>query len=188
MSILLPIAVAISLGAADLANDPDGVVTTARTGNGAVVATDAAPQVASPSSTVSSATQNLSTAEQIDNWLGNRPAVAEAPVWRDEEPRRMTGEVSLGIGSHDYSDVSARVDMPLGTNGSLSLGFSQTKNAPYYRPMGRDGLFWDPRDPYGEWSSMGLGRGQWITPSGRSLSPVDDGSLISRRERIPTED
>jgi len=188
VSILLPIAVALSFGAADLANDPDGVVATARPDRGAIIEIDARPEVATPSSTVSSVTQNLSTAEQIDNWLSNRPATPEAPVWRDEQPRKMTGEVSLGIGSHDYSDVSARVDMPLGERGSLSLGFSQTRNAPYYRPVGRDGLFWDPRDPYGEWSSMGLGRGQWVTPSGRSLSPVDDGTLIPRRDRISTED
>lgn len=182
MSILVPIFMALSLTGADGVNDPQGVVTTARPDASLPVVGDAKIEVATPSSTVSSSTQNLTTAQQIDRWLGERPSADEAPVWRDQEPRKMTGEVSLGIGTNDYSDVSGRIHVPLGESGSLSLGFSQTKNAPYYRPFGRDGLFWDPMDPMGEWSGMGVGRGLWTTPSGRSISPLDDGTMIPRRE------
>ena len=188
MSILIPVFAALGLGAAAVAGDPDGVVTTARPDNGAVVVADATIEVATPSSTVASATQNLSTAQQIDRWLSERQPEVEAPVWRDEEPRRVTGEVSLGIGSHDYRDFGARVNVPLGENGTLSLSYSESRNAPYYRPIGRDGLFWDPRDPYGEWAASGFGRGLWVTPSGRSLSPVDDGTLIPRRDNKSVAD
>lgn len=192
MSILVPLYMALGLGASALTGDPDGIVATARADAGAPVAPSQDVQAQSPSSTVSSAIENLSTADQIDRWLSARPATGEEPVWRegqpkavpDDAPRRMTGEVRLGIGSHDYRDFGARVDVPLGENGSLSLGYSETRNAPYYRPVGRDGLFWDPRDPYGEWA----GRGDWTTPSGWSHSPVDEGTLIPRRGRDVTDD
>ena len=158
------------------AYDPDAIVTTARQGNGSVPVVTAPLETQSPSSTVSSAAHGLTTAQQINRWMDDRPAVEDAPVWRDQEPRRMTGEVSLGIGSGDYRHGSAHVTMPLGETGTLSLGYSQTKNGGWYgRPMGAEGLFWSPRD---EW----LGP-QWVTPSGRSYSPLDRGpSLIDRRE------
>ncbi len=157
------------------AYDPDVVVTTARQGPGAVPVASAPLEVQSPSSTVSSAAHGLNTEQQISRWLDDRPVVEEAPVWRDSEPRRVTGEVSLGIGSGDYSHASGYVTLPLGETGTLSLGYSQTKNGGWYydRPMGAEGLFWSPRD---EW----LGP-QWVTPSGRSYSPLDRGTLIDRR-------
>ena len=188
MSILVPVFAALGLTAALGDQDPNGVVTTARPDAGSISVIKGEIEAATPSSTVSSATQNLTTAEQIDRWLSQREPVREAPVWRDEEPRRVTGEVSLGIGSHDYRDYAARVEVPLGENGTLSLGYSETRNAPYYRPLGRHGLFWDPRDPYGDWARAGVGRGVWMSPSGRSLSPIDEGTLIPRRNHQPTED
>lgn len=187
MSILVPVFAMLGLASSLAGQNPDGVVTRARE-TGSVATTAQTVETATPSSTVTSATRELSTAEQIDRWLEAREPVADAPVWRDEEPRRVTGEVNLGIGSHDYRDFGARVQVPLGENGTLSLGYSETRNAPYYRPTGRDGLFWDPRDPYGEWAGAGVGRGLWTTPSGRSLSPVDDGTLIPRRDRQTVAD
>lgn len=159
------------------AYDPDAVVATARQGNGSIPVVTAPLETQSPSSTVSSSAHGLTTEQQITRWLDERPAVEDAPVWRDtDQPRRITGEVSLGIGTGDYSHGSAYVDLPIGENGTLSLGYSQTKNGSWYgRPMGAEGLFWSPRD---EW--MGP---QWVTPSGRSYSPLDRGpSLIERRD------
>lgn len=156
------------------ADNPDGVVATARGSQGSVPVADTPIEVVSPSLTVSDAAQGLSTAQQIDRWIGERPDTAEPPVWRHVEPRRMTGEVNLGIGTGDYSHLSGHVTLPLGETGQLSLGFSQTKNGWYERPMGVDGLFWDPHDAW-------LGP-QWVTPSGRSYSPLDhDRTRISRQ-------
>lgn len=186
ISVLSALTLSGSMVASTPSNDQDGVVTTARSDGGSVTMPAATIDAASPSSTVSSAGQNigagsslkLSTAQQIDNWLSKDSGRDEMPVWRDEEPRRMSGEVSLGIGSHDYSHVSGYVDLPVGENATVSLGFSQTKNGWYERPLGRDGLFWDPRDPYNEWG--GMGRRMWTTPSGQSVSPFDNGSRIPR--------
>ncbi|MEG2313150.1 hypothetical protein [Brevundimonas sp.] len=186
ISVLSALALGGSMSGVMPERDQDAVVATARSDGGSVSMPAEAIVAASPSSTVSSAGQNigagsslkLTTAQQIDNWLSEDTRRDEMPVWRDEEPRRMTGEVSLGIGSHDYSNVSGYVDLPVGENATVSLGFSQTKNGWYERPIGRDGLFWDPRDPYNEWG--GLGRRMWTTPSGQSVSPFDAGPRISR--------
>lgn len=166
---------ALALMSAPLADNPDGVVTTAREGVGTLPVAEQPIQTASPSSTVSSAAHGLTTEQQIDRWLGDRPVVDDAPVWREaSQPRRMTGEVNLGIGSHDYSHASAQVTLPLGETGSLSLAYSQTKNGYMYRPYGVDGLFWSPRD---EW----LGP-QWTTATGRSYSPLAAPSRLSPRD------
>lgn len=191
ISVLSALALSGSMAVSTPSNDQDAVVTTARSDGGSVSMPAEAIVAASPSSTVSSAGQNigagsslkLTTSQQIDNWLSDDSRRDEMPVWREEEPRRMTGEVSLGIGSHDYSHVSGYVDLPVGENATVSLGFSQTKNGWYERPIGRDGLFWDPRDPYNEWG--GLGRRAWTTPSGQSVSPFDDGSRIPRHRVSP---
>lgn len=172
MSMMVPVLVAASLIAWEPSADQDGVVATAPA-NAAVPVTAPATDVVAPSSTVSSVTQPLTTAQQIDRWVGQREDIADAPVWRDTPPRDVTGEVNLGIGTGDYSHASAYVNIPFGENGTVSLGFSRTKNGFYERPFGRDGLFWSPQD---EWAGP-----QWVTPSGRSYSPLErDRSLISR--------
>jgi len=147
--------------------DPDGVITNTRQGVGAVPVTSEPIQTDTPSLTVSSAAHGLDTQQQISRWLDDRAPVEDAPVWRDVEPRRVTGEVSLGIGSNDYSHASGYVTLPLGESGTLSLGYSQTKNGWMQRPIGVDGLFWSPYDEV-------LGP-QWVTPTGRSYSPLDVG-------------
>lgn len=159
--------------------DPDAVVTTARGQQGAVPLVETLPEVPSPSSTVSSAASTLSTQEQIDRWIGTRPDEAPQPQWREPEPRRVTGEVSLGIGTGDYSHGSAYVTLPLGETGQLTLGYSQTKNGWLERPYGREGLFWDPRDEF-------LGP-QWVTPSGRSYTPFGDGRRLIPEPRDTTQ-
>lgn len=185
MSMMFPMLSALALLAVSPAGDQDVVVATARTDGGSVVIPSGSVEFVSPSSTVASATQSLTTAQQIDRWLEDRKPVEEALEWREEAPRRTTGEVTLGIGSGDYTHASARVTMPIGENATLNLGFSQTKNGWYERPMGVDGLFWSPQD---EW----LGP-QWVTPAGRSYTPLGHGrSLIDReadakRERAPRD-
>ena len=122
--------------------DPDGVVTTAPRGDQAVPTATAAMLAgsttdASPSTTVQSAAPHgLTTDEQIARWIGERTANApEAPVdpWTDAEagPRKMHGEVSVGMGTGGYRDYAAAVSLPLGENATLNLSVSQTKNSPW---------------------------------------------------------
>jgi hypothetical protein len=126
-----------------LANmDPEGVVTTAPRGEQAVPAATAAMLAASttdasPSTTVQSAAPHgLSTDEQIARWIGDRTAetAGRAPTdpWGDQfEPRKMHGEVSVGVGTGGYRDYAATVSMPLGEKGVLNFSISQTKNSPW---------------------------------------------------------
>lgn len=120
--------------------DPDGVVTTAPNGGQSVPAATAdmlaeSTTEASPSTTVQSAAPHgLTTDEQIARWIGERTADASAaPVdpWAEPGPRKMHGEVSVGMGTGGYRDYSAAVSLPLGENGTLNLSVSQTKNSPW---------------------------------------------------------
>ena len=148
-----------------LANmDPVGVVTTAPRGDQAVLtATDAmladTTTDASPSTTVQSAAPHgLTTDQQIARWIGERTANApEAPVdpWAEAGagPRKMHGQVSVGIGTGGYRDYAAAVSMPLGENATLNLSISQTKNSPwgygYGSPWGYGGPYGGYAPPFG---------------------------------------
>lgn len=126
-----------------LANmDPEGVVATAPRGQQAIPLVTAAALAeattdASPSTTVQSAAPHgLSTDEQISRWIGERTAsAAPAPIdpWAEADagPRRMHGQVSVGMGTGGYQDYSAAVSLPLGETGTLNLMVSQTKNSPW---------------------------------------------------------
>lgn len=126
-----------------LANmDPEGVVATAPRGDQTVPTATAAMLAqstsdASPSTTVQSAAPHgLTTDQQIARWIGERTTgAAEAPVdpWAEADagPRKMHGQVSVGVGTGGYRDYAAAVSMPLGENGTLNLSVSQTKNSPW---------------------------------------------------------
>ncbi|WP_309628976.1 hypothetical protein [Brevundimonas sp.] len=126
---LIALAVAALLGS----EDPDGVVTTAPRGAGAVVVgaeaptTDARPDAAQ---VVAVAPHNLTTREQIDRWVSSR--AAESTPFAEEigpqDDRKMHGFVSGSIGTNDYSSVSVGVSLPIGENGRLDLAYRQTKN------------------------------------------------------------
>lgn len=142
--------------------DPDGVVTTAPRGNQAVPTATAAMLAettteASPSTTVQSAAPHgLTTDEQIARWIGERTADASPPPadpWAEAEPRKMRGEVSVGMGTGGYRDYAAAVSLPLGENGTLNLSVSQTKNSPWGYGYGYGGY----RDyPYGGYRPFGV--------------------------------
>lgn len=143
-------------------SDPEGVVSTApRAGPGAVPtatadALAATVSDASPAVTLQTAAPHgLTTEEQISRWIGERKADTGASppwadAWEDEQPRRMHGEVSAGIGTGGYRDFAAAVSMPIGENGTLNLSVSQTKNAPWAYGYG----------PYG-YSPYGYGAGRY---------------------------
>lgn len=127
-----------------LANmDPEGVVATAPRGDQAVPSATAAMLAASttdvsPSTTVQSAAPHgLSTDQQIARWIGERTAETSsnppADPWAEADagPRKMHGQISVGMGTGGYRDYAASVSMPLGENGTLNLSVSQTKNSPW---------------------------------------------------------
>ena len=153
--------------------DPDGVVSTAPRGDQAVPTATAAMLAgstteASPSTTVQSAAPHgLTTDEQIARWIGERTAsTSQTPVdpWAEADggPRKMHGEVSVGMGTGGYRDYAASVSMPLGENGTLSLSVSQTKNSPWGYGYGygsyRDYPYGGYGRPFGVIEPLGLDR------------------------------
>lgn len=155
--------------------DPDGVVTTAPRGAGAVVVgaeaptTDARPEAAQ---VVAVAPHNLTTREQIDRWVSAR-AADSTPFAEDRGPqddRKMHGFVSGSIGTDDYSQVAVGVSLPVGENGRLDLTYSQTKNGWGYPGYGYGygypgeygygaGLYGSRIRPYGAYDSPFRGSG-----------------------------
>ena len=133
--------IALALAALLGSEDPDGVVTTAPRGAGAVVVgaeaptTDARPDA---SQVVTATPHNLTTREQIDRWVSSRAAESTpfAEEMGPQDDRKMHGFVSGSIGTNDYSSVSVGVSLPVGENGRLDLAYSQTKNGYGYPGYG----------------------------------------------------
>jgi len=118
-------------------DEPEGVVSTAPKGVQSVAADAAAPEVtASPSVSLDSQTPHgLTTAQQIDRWVGasdvvRRPA-GQDPFAFSRDDRKMHGEVFGAMGTGDYSAFGGRVSIPLGETGRLDLSYSQSKNSPW---------------------------------------------------------
>lgn len=159
---LIALALATLLGS----EDPDGVVTTARQGAGAVMVgaeaptTEARPDAAQ---VVAVTPHNLTTREQISRWVAARAPESE-PFAEDAGPRddrQMHGFVSGSIGTNDYSSVSVGVSLPIGENGRLDLAYSQTKNGYGYPGYG-----------------YGYGNGAWGYPGGYGFGDVGYGARI----------
>lgn len=140
MLISLLAAVALSGAAVSDLDDPEAVVTTApRVAQ--FVALDAVAPVASEVPAVSTQAitpHGLTTAEQIDQWVGQRSASAKpfsddstGDIWRQQDDRKMHGEVSASIGTGDYTAWSGTVSIPVGENARVDVSYSQSKNSPY---------------------------------------------------------
>lgn len=158
MLVSLVAAVALSGASASDMFDPEAVVTTAPRA-GQYVALDAVAPVADEVPAVSTQTitpHGLTTAEQIDNWVGQRDTSAkpfsdDAPldIWGQRDDRKMHGEVSASIGTGDYTAWSGTVSMPIGETGRIDLSYSQSKNSPYgygygYPGYGPDAILYGP--------------------------------------------
>jgi hypothetical protein len=158
--------IAFALAALLGSEDPDGVVTTARQGDGAVLpgaeapTTEARPDAAR---VVAVTPHNLTTREQIDRWVAARAPESEpfAEATGPLDDRKMHGFVSGSIGTNDYSSVSVGVSLPIGENGRLDLVYSQTKNG-----YGYPGYGYGPYGYPGAYGFGDVGYGSRIRPFG----------------------
>lgn len=140
MLITLLAAVALSGSAASDLTDPEAVVTTAPRASQYVPLDAVAPvadEVPAASSQAITA-HGLTTAEQIDRWVGQRdastkPFADDGPrdVWGLPDDRKLHGEVSASIGTGDYTAWSGAVSIPVGETARVDLSYSQSKNSPY---------------------------------------------------------
>ena len=162
--------IALALAAILAPEDPDGVVTTAPRGAGAVIVgaeaptTDARPEAAQ---VVAVAPHNLTTREQIDRWVAARAPESEpfAEASGPQDDRKMHGFVSGSIGTNDYSSVSVGVSVPIGENGRLDLAYSQTKNGYGYPGYGYGAYGYPGEYGYGD-VGYGYGYGSRSRPYG----------------------
>jgi hypothetical protein len=164
--------IALVLAAAVIApseiDDPDGIVTTAPRGSGAVIVgaetptTEARPEAAQ---VVAVTPHNLTTQEQIDRWVSAR-ATESTPFAQDRgalnmglrDDRQMHGFVDAAIGTGDYSSVGVGVSLPVGETGRLDLAYRETKNG-----FGYPGYGYGYARP-GEFGYGGLGYGSRVRP------------------------
>lgn len=168
---LIAIALAIMMTPAD----PDGVVTTAPRGAGAVMVGAVAPTShARPDAALAGQVtpQDLTTDQQIDRWLSARSRDVE-PFAEDIGPgddRQMQGFVSVSIGTNDYSSVAVGVSLPIGESGRLDLSYSQTKNG-----FGYGYGYGYPGDDYGYGypGGYGYGPGYHARPFGGFRPPYE---------------
>ena len=135
---LIALVLAAALASPEGLDDPDGVVTTAPRGAGAVIVgaeaptTDARPEAAQ---VVAVTPHNLTTSEQIERWVAAR-APESTPFASDrgalelglKDDRQMHGFVDAAIGTGDYSSVGVGVSLPVGDSGRLDLAYRETKN------------------------------------------------------------
>jgi hypothetical protein len=158
--------------------EPDGIVTTAPNGTGAIPVGAEAPtptqiQAAGPSQALTA--HGLTTDEQIDAWIASRnpearPFAEAVEPWLKDD-REVHGEVSAAVGTGDYSAFSGTVSLPVGETGRMNLSYSQSKNGyGYGYPYGGYGY----GSPFGYDSAFGY--------PGRSLSSG------WRRERVFEQD
>lgn len=127
-------------GAAGAAEAPDGPMATA--GASGSPPTPAAAGAAPARADAPSAPpmRPMTTAQQIDDFLASSPAarieadeLAEAGFAPGIPPeRRVHGEVSVGVGSHGYRSVHARVAGPVGKNAWVSVQAGQTEGRGLY--------------------------------------------------------
>lgn len=137
----LALSALLSASAGTVANDPDGLVATARRGGPGAPPTVTAPISAeSPNAAglQDLAPHGMSTDEQIAAWIAARDP--QAPIYREDAPRddrKMHGEFDVAVGTGGYRRYGAAASLPIGTNGRLDLSYSQTEN-------GYPGYLYDP--------------------------------------------
>lgn len=160
--------IALALAAAVVSDDPDGVVTTAPRGPGAVIVgaeaptTDATPQASAVTP------HNLTTRQQIDRWIAARDPDLEPfaqGIGPEADDRKVHGFVSGSIGTNDYSSASVGVSVPIGESGRLDMTYTQSKNG-WYDGYGYPGDYGYAERPFAGYAPY---HGPHVR-SGRSLS------------------
>ncbi|WP_395651812.1 hypothetical protein [Brevundimonas sp.] len=166
------------------ANDPEAVVTTAPTGRQSVTLDAVAPVAGEipPASSQTITPHGLTTAQQIDGWIGQGRANTKPfdddslgrDPWDQPDDRKMHGEVFAAVGSGDYTAFGGRVSIPIGETGRVDLSYSESKNSPWgygygygYPGRGPDALLYGP-GYRGAYDPFFLGSG--IVYPGRSTS------------------
>jgi hypothetical protein len=164
-------------------DEPDGVVTTAPSGHQSVVTDATAPvPVEVPAASGQTITAHgLTTAEQIDRWIGQRAEAAKpfsnAPdPWRSVDDRKMHSEFSASIGTGDFSAYSAAVSIPVGETGRVDIEYRQSKNG--YGLYGYPGFY----PGYGRYGAYGYGRPLSGQSQSFSLGFSSDSSTRDRYE------
>ena len=79
---------------------------------------------------------DAATAAQIEQFIRASPVPALEDEGVDgitpgEEPRKVHGEVTVGIGTGGYRSFSAMSVIPVGETGTLALAVSKSRNSPY---------------------------------------------------------
>ncbi len=106
----MSLALAASVGVSAFAADP-GVVATAPTGAGAPAVSPAPPS-------------SDATGSQIDAWVAD--SGASQPGSDGPAPRTIHGEISSGMGTGGYRNVSGVADIPVGQTGDVVVAASST--------------------------------------------------------------
>jgi hypothetical protein len=143
---------ALLMAGALMAGDPDGVVATAPATSvdlGATGTPDAPSVVGAAQAAVP---HNLTTAEQVDRWIGAR-SVESRPYdrpWGELPDEGLShSEVSVSLGTGGYRDYGASVSLPIGEHGRLDLSYRQVENGYPYGGYGYG---------YGDGYALGPGR------------------------------
>lgn len=164
-------------------HDPDGVVATAPKGADSVVVGAVAPTTdARPdASMIDPMPQALSTAEQIDRWIGARtvgstPFQERGPI----DDRKMHGFASGAVGTGDFSAVTVGVSLPIGETGRIAFSFSQSRNG--YGPYGYDGY------GYAGYGYDGLGYRGYRPTDFHGHRPVAYDPFFEERVRVAGSD
>lgn len=75
-----------------------------------------------------------STAAQIEDFVRTSPAAGSQAASLAEEPRRVHGEVSLGVGSDGYRSVAAEAVIPVGKTGSVGIAVERSRGPAVLHP------------------------------------------------------
>lgn len=70
------------------------------------------------------------TATQIEEFIRTSPAAqpeSSDPLALQDEPRKVHGQVSVGVGSHGYRSVAAQAIIPVGKTGMVGVAVERSR-------------------------------------------------------------
>lgn len=78
--------------------------------------------------------QPASTAAQIEDFIRTSPAAEREATPLAGAPRRIHGEVSVGVGSHGHRSAAAEAVIPIGKNGSVGIAVERSRGPALLHP------------------------------------------------------